>query len=267
MALNFVSTYGWEVREVGKVSDAYWTLNELRVRGPFTVVSLRQIIESHGRYSCFPRYFFEGDRSRLAASLAGAVLFYGARGLLRPDWSTSDILLNAEDQDVKSESLKNPFMLFPLTESLVPTPSTQQSQSEGQFGMRNSWLYALGMMLLEILLNAPLDSYRENAGETKVQIAWRVEKLAMQHGGPRWDAIISRCLHCPFPEHPDLSNPAFIQRVYREILQPLLAFNKLPSISDYTPRSLPTQSVTPPASSGYASMIESRWPTYSVNEL
>src|SRR5882757_7527327 len=99
MALEFVSTYGWKL---SSVSGAYWLLQILSMWTPFTVVSLRQIIESNGRYSWFPRCFFEADRSHLAASLAGAVLFYTARSLLRPDWSTSDILLNAEENDVKS---------------------------------------------------------------------------------------------------------------------------------------------------------------------
>jgi hypothetical protein len=139
-------------------------------------------------------------------------------------------MLNVEGQDVNSESLRKPFMLFPLRKSSV---IQQENQSESQFGVRNNWLYALGMMLLEILLNSPLESYRENPGESRAQIAWRLEKLAMQHGGPRWAEIISRCLHCPFAEHPDLSNPAFLQKVYLEIMQPLLTFSKLPSISYY----------------------------------
>lgn len=230
---DFNPLVGWAV---DRAEGPYWLLEEIKFRPQPPIVSLREILGSNGKYSCFPRYFFEGDRSRLAASLSSAVLFYSTRGWLVPDWTSSDILLNAENRDVEPSSLRNPFMLFSLAKSAISErtlASQQGALAAQQFGVRNRWLYALGTVLLEILLNSPLESYRERREESRAEIAWRIEKLAMQHGGPRWAEIIFRCMHCPFSEQPDLSTTAFFDRVYTDVVQPLLAFTNLPSVSDY----------------------------------
>lgn len=245
-----VPTYGWRPNAQMIPNQPYWVIRPLMLYYPRKVLSLQQILESTGRYSCFPRYFFEGDRARLASDLATAVLLYGTHGLLAAGWSASDILLNAQGDkklDVHSNSLTQPFFLVPLTRplSLTGNPRGIIPREEHQFGVRNSWLYGLGTVLLEILLNAPIESFREKREETKFEISWRVERLAMRHGGPRWAEIISRCLHCPFPGDPDLSEGGFVQLAYQAILEPLLSFSQLPSIESYKAADVPSSSSDP----------------------
>ena len=186
-------------------------------------ISLSEILTANRPYSGFPGYFFERDRARLAATLVSSVLcLHNTPWLKDPSWTRLVSFELDKTRDLSRYSLQRPFRSLSLP---LPTdssdPATDLTPLNEQFGVLNPMLYSLGMVLLELVMNEPLDNLRLNETETEIQIAWRVEREVCRRSGPRWADIISACLHCPLHQEPNLENDDFLGKIIAAVLTPL----------------------------------------------
>ena len=223
-------------------TSQYYALNLLTARKDPKSISLSGILSGKHNLSCFPQQrFFERDRARLAAMLASSVLFFHETPWLKDNWSSSDVLFELElgqSEDLGRSSLLQPYkrVTVPLPPpqqpyTTVPNPSTSLAVGQQQFGILNQILYHLGMVLLELIMDATLASLRVHENETEEQIAWRVEREVCGRAGPRWADIIFACLHCPFGQwqrkQPDLMDDDLCQAVMAHVISPLMEMTQL----------------------------------------
>ena len=134
--------------------------------------SLKDVISNDISYTCFPRYFHERDRLYLAIVLRCCVLGLHASPWLSEDWTSEDILFEAEKGDIAHAALKKPHLTAILSSKMLDESSTSLST----VGIRNRPLYALGMVILEILMGKPLDSKKNEGDSHEYETAWRIEQ-------------------------------------------------------------------------------------------
>ena len=181
--------------------------------------SLKDVISDDISYTCFPRYFYERDRLYLAILLTCCVLGLHASPWLPEDWTSKDILFEADKGDIAHAALKKPYLTAILSSEMLGESSTSLST----VGIRNRPLYALGMVILEILMGKPLDAKKTESDSHEYETAWRIEQEICSRELPLWRTVVGRCLHCPFEEEElDLGNEPFAQRIQTDILFPLV---------------------------------------------
>lgn len=207
-----------------------------------TSISLAGIVSADRSFACYPRYFLENDRARLAARLASSLLCLHDSPWLKSSWSSRDLLfetasgdVSTASGDVSSESLLHPYtkVAFPHAANQSEHQSTADMDAQNslstQFGILNQSLYSLGMVLLELIMNETLESAKQRDDETEHEVAWRLEREVCGRAGPRWADIVFACLHCPFQQTPDLVNEDFLQVVAVNIVIPLIKMAQLGS--------------------------------------
>ncbi|OCL10195.1 hypothetical protein AOQ84DRAFT_375136 [Glonium stellatum] len=181
--------------------------------------SLKDVISSDTSYTCFPYYFFERDKLYLAVVLTCCVLGLHTSPWLPDDWSSNDILFESDRGDTVHAALKKPHLTAILSSRMV-------EESPALFpivGIRNRSLYALGMVVLEILMGKPLNSKKVEGERDEYETAWRIEQEICGRELPLWKTVVGRCLHCPFEEDElDLAKEPFAQRIQTDILFPLV---------------------------------------------
>lgn len=181
--------------------------------------SLKDVISDNVSYTCFPHYFYERDRLHLAILLTCCILGLHASPWLPEDWTSKDILFEADKGDIAHAALKKPYLTAILSSKMLDESSTSFST----VGIRNRPLYALGMVILEILMGKPLDSKKNENDCHEYETAWRIEQEICSRELPLWRTVVGRCLYCPFEEEePDLGNELFAQRIQTDILFPLV---------------------------------------------
>lgn len=198
-----------------------------------TSISLAGIVSADRNFACYPRYFLENDRARLAATLALSLLCLHDSPWLRSSWSSRDLLFETASGDVSSEALLRPYTKVAFPHAAIqsePHSSANmhaQHSISPQFGILNQSLYSLGMVLLELIMNETLESAKLFDDETEQEVAWRLEREVCGRAGPRWAVIVFACLHCPFQKVPDLANEDFLHVVALNIVMPLIEMAKL----------------------------------------
>lgn len=198
-----------------------------------TSISLAGIVSADRTFACYPRYFLENDRAKLAATLALSLLCLHDSPWLKSSWSSRDLLFQTASGDVGSELLWRPYTKVAFPHATIQSEpqstadmDTQHSMST-QFGILNQSLYSLGMVLLELIMNETLESAKQRDDETEHEVAWRLEREVCGRAGPRWADIVFACLHCPFQRTPDLTNEDFLQVVALNIVMPLIEMAQL----------------------------------------
>ena len=200
-----------------------------------TSISLAGIVSADRNFACYPRYFLENDRARLAAKLASSLLCLHDSPWLKSSWSSRDLLFETTSDNVSSESLLRPYtkVAFPIAANQSEHPSTANMDAphppSTQFGILKQSLYSLGMVLLEFIMNETLESAKQRDDETEYEVAWRLEREVCGRAGPRWADIVFACLHCPCQQTPDLVNEDFLQVVAVNIVNPLVEMAQLRS--------------------------------------
>lgn len=192
-----------------------------------TCISLADIVSADRKFACYPRYFLEKDRARLAATLASSLLCLHDSPWLNSSWSSRDVLFATESGDVKRDSFLRPHakVAFPPRPDQWEAPAA--ANLEVSFGILNRPLYSLGMVLLELIMNETLESYKQRDDETEFEVAWRLEREVCGRAGPRWADIVFACLHCPFQTQPDLVNDDFLQVIFVNVVTPLMEMARL----------------------------------------
>lgn len=129
-----------------------------------------------------------------------------------------------KDNNINKESLLRPFVEAPTSYILSSGDKMSQNWANQMFNIRNRHLYTLGIILLELIINKPLQYFRTSkaSSETDDKIAWRIERKVSRRTGPVWADVVLKCLHCPFQGDIDLKDDSFLSTVYSEVISPLV---------------------------------------------
>ena len=164
------------------------------------------------------------DRVRLARQLATAVLQFHATPWLKGSWCSNDVYLYGVDstsfQDIsdKSEPYLNVSVKGPHG------PVSRSSTMPSRTLVRNSLLFGLGVMLLELAHEAPLRSLRKEADvdtndqNTEYYTADRVRISASKILGSRYAEAARKCIQCDFGRGSDLNSSALQESFYRDVV-------------------------------------------------
>lgn len=192
-------------------------------------VSLAQIVSSLSQKSQTDR-FLQYERLRLARQLASAVLQFHATPLLKSAWRGEDVVFF--DTAVSSASLESPHLNVQVGKHNTPGVKAISDEShvpnkESQYFVRNSYLFGLGVILIELALQAPLSSLREDqdlpdgqeSRHTDFFVADRLSKSMATSLGPNYAKVVRKCLGCDFGEGTtDLNDPGLQAVFYRDVV-------------------------------------------------
>jgi hypothetical protein len=159
-------------------------------------------------------------------TVASAVLQLHNTPWLRERWILDDILVhvnNAHDPRRRvyvSKSFPEPFD-FQLIR-----------KDEDHPGVRNTTLFALGIVLIELCLGQTLESMRnehdplDNMGRVNIVTEWATAKRTMSkvvaEAGNRYGDAVRRCIYCGFDSRDtNLNNDRFREAVYQGVVAPL----------------------------------------------
>src|SRR5262249_33128055 len=92
--------------------------------------------------------------------------------------------------------------------------------------VRNSTLFSLGIMLLELAFEEPLQAMRKAsdskpglpAATVDLYTALRQSKEVATCLGNKYSQIVEKCLYCDFGQGSDLSNPGLQNAIHREVV-------------------------------------------------
>lgn len=92
--------------------------------------------------------------------------------------------------------------------------------------VRNSTLFGLGIMLLELAFEAPFQSMRKDsdamqgypAATADLRTAFRQSEEVATCLGIKYSEIVTKCLYCDFGQGPDLNNPGLQNAIHRDVI-------------------------------------------------
>jgi hypothetical protein len=164
------------------------------------------------------------DRVRLAKQLAIAVLQFHATPWLKGSWRSSDVYLYGVDaagfQQISDTS--KPYLNVSVKGPHGPV--SRSSTVPSRTLVRNSLLFGLGVMLLELAHEAPLRSLQKEADvdandqNTEYYTADRVRLSASKTLGSRYAEAARKCIQCDFGSGSDLNDTALQERFYRGVV-------------------------------------------------
>ncbi len=176
------------------------------------------------------------DRIEVAVKLACTVLQLHCSPWLDDKWTSNDIVLLQNRSKVNKETQLEPYVKRAFRGST--SKNTQPTRDIGKapktrIGIRNETIFALGLVLLELAYNRPLQHFRQpedlnddgtpNAF-TDMTVAARLEPTVEREVGPVYATVVRRCLHCTFDVgNPDLENEEFHRAVYIGVVKPLMS--------------------------------------------
>lgn len=102
------------------------------------------------------------------------------------------------------------------------------------FFIHNSTLFALGILLIEILFESPIEDLKTEKDQVAGTSPWytqfviadqllKQEKI-LEEGGPDYESAVQRCVRCNFDPHirqTDLEDEQFRAEVYDNVVQVL----------------------------------------------
>ncbi len=188
----------------------------------WTIVTLRDVLEQKGGLQPLTSL---KDRIRLGLAIASSVLQLSKTPWL-PEVPTSKNVHFFQRGPLLS--YQHPFLLRTFPE---PTPVGEAEEAAGVD--RHATLFALGMMLLEILLGSTLDQLRE-PGEVGIAVdgdeagmirdsvtAFRLLEQRVALISPAYKVVVERCMECRMGQ--DLDKESFQQEVYNGVVRELEA--------------------------------------------
>lgn len=205
--------------------------------------SLAELLSHHQEGSGEAVGIPQSDRLSLSRKLATAVLQFYSTPWLRSSWSSNDVLfqLQSNGDPGQIHGLKEPFVDVSVRGSTIDT-SIDQSSTCYPFAP-NDFLFGLGVMLLELAYQRPLQSLQQpcdaaNSHDDRHTLfftAKRVSRLVSTKSGSRYGEIVRKCLSCDFGRGDDLSQPALQEGVYREVICELKELEDLLRAMDLGP--------------------------------
>ena len=190
--------------------------------------TLRQLVSSMSKEGANGQTFLL-ERIRLAKTLAIAVLQYHATPWLGMPWSKDDLYFFGPEN-------MSPLQAWQLTSS--PHLSVRVRGQSGQHIhdstdslpklARNSLLFSLAVVLLEIAhsstlesLQQPIDLQHGQDSYTEFFVARRLSRSNYTDLGPRYHSIIERLVECDFGCGDDLEKLQLQAAFHKEVICPL----------------------------------------------
>jgi hypothetical protein len=182
-------------------------------------VSLTQLMHSINASDGFLQY----ERLRLARQLAAAVLQFHATPLLKSSWHSDDVIFFGTD--TSTNSITPPHLNVQVGKSSQPglISTTHESPSF----IRNSYLFHLGVILIELAYQAPLSTLRRdqdslncpNHSYADFFTADRISRSMVSSLGARYAKVVRKCLGCNFGEGTtELEDPVLQSLFYRDVV-------------------------------------------------
>ena len=200
--------------------------------GRHQAVSLGHMISSlskQSRLGNFPLY----ERLRLAKILTVAVLQYHATPWLHGSWRSDDVTFLGDDAVSllrRTSPLKAPHLYATVRDWNSSPSSAVRGETETASGAaRNSLLYSLGILLLEIAYWTKWeDLSRSREGEdrhqdryTQFYQARKFLKFGKSDMSPGYDRIVEQLIECDFGCGDDLNTVRLQTAVHRNVICPL----------------------------------------------
>ena len=171
------------------------------------------------------------DRRYLALCLASTSLQLYDTAWLRATWSGSDILFRRDLGPDRHPLIKQPFVSRSFAAQRQLGSIAEPAACTACPVIRNSTIFALGIVLIELCFRKPLQSLRVAAdldadGKptklTDFYTASRMIDRVRSKAGAPWADAVRRCIYCEFDQHDtSLENEAFRQAVYQGVVKPL----------------------------------------------
>lgn len=187
--------------------------------------SLRQVLTRHANVA---RPLRHHDKLRIAVNLASSVLQLYRTPWLDEHWSDKDVYFIHRPGVPLSALYDHPFVYRKLS-----TPCTTQSvgpQRAAGKVIRNQTLFTLGILLIELLYDKPIEELRiprDQDYEGTPGVVWctvdRLVKEEIEHEAyPPYVAAVRRCIWCDFNrKESSLDDEAFQQAVFEGVVTPL----------------------------------------------
>lgn len=235
-------------------------------RASTTSTSLADLFDSFHRRGTRAASLPQFERLRFARMLATALLQFHATPWLTKAWCSKDVFFQGIDASSPNmiSQFAEPFIsvLIQATQRsltqdsecsrtsehsdelrTVLKSSTESTMTGSEFSrssssrsvrnvtIRNSMLYGLGVMLLELAFEAPIQALPTplalRRGRTAALHSQQIEEYEKAKNlclgapstlGPQFSKIIRKCLDCDFARGTDLNDPALQEGVYREVV-------------------------------------------------
>ena len=192
-------------------------------------VTLTQIVSSISQ-KVEADQFLQYERLRLARQLASAVLQFHATPLLRNSWRSEDVVFFNSISSTKS--LTSPHLNVQVGKlntpgsNVLPENPNARGNESNQF-IRNPYLFSLGVILIELACQAPLNSLREDCDLVDGQaskytdyfVANRVSRSMGSSLGVNYAKVVRKCLGCDFGEGTtELKDPGLQAVFYKDVV-------------------------------------------------
>jgi hypothetical protein len=190
------------------------------------LIPLRSIL--HGKDTNLP-VLLHGDKLRVAVTLASSVLQLHDTRWLERTWSKNDVFFIQRNN---IDAYKKTFILRSLW--LNETQETEYKDHNNTPLIRNTTLFSLGILLIELCLNKPLEQLRTSEDTrwtlgaptalTDILVVDRILKSGQwfKQASLRYHSATKRCIYCDFgQEKATLDDDGFRQAVYDLVVVPL----------------------------------------------
>jgi hypothetical protein len=121
-----------------------------------------------------------------------------------------------------------PFISKDVVPSIGPSRQPPSSDPVSLACIRNEWVYALGVFLIELCLGKSISQLQEPGDEipggmlpflTEFRTASRLIEVVEDQAGVRYGAAVRRCIRCEFDERVyDLDDEGFCQAFYKGVV-------------------------------------------------
>jgi hypothetical protein len=191
-----------------------------------TLISLRSVLN---RKDANLPALLHGDKLRVAVAIASSVLQLHNTHWLERSWSKNDVFFI---QCKSSDTYKKTFISRALWSS--ETQNIEKKDLDNTPLIRNTTLFSLGILLIELCLNKPLEQLRTPEDTqwnldapralTDIYVVHRILKSVQwsKQASFRYQSATKRCIYCNFDqENASLDDDGFRQAVYDMVVAPL----------------------------------------------
>lgn len=192
-------------------------------------VSLRQVLAGPRVDGSSPP-LRGADAKRLAIIFASTLLqLYETPWIAQP-WRTDDVVfLRSSEQ----EQYMAPYISVPISAVMDHTPAEREASASREIragcpNIRNEFIFALGILLIELCMGSPIEKLRKPmdlvAGETHpiladFRTATRILDDVYAEAGERYERAVRKCIYCDFDQRKTtLEDPGFRRAVYEGVV-------------------------------------------------
>lgn len=191
------------------------------------VISLEYLLRTAGKESAL---MDAGSRLKIAHRIANTVLQYHSTPWLREDWRLKDLAYFGDTKELSRNSFCTLHLTFPFNQNnqelesmrtrwgTEDTPDSAYSSMVSvnyQYGINNSVLFGLGVALLELAYNQPLE---QMCGTEDLIVTARKKALSTYPLGEKYRRIVEQCMKCDFAAGSDLTREELQTAFYTDVI-------------------------------------------------